>query len=189
MTSKDGVAALTRGMKVDPPLVDRGHHRLGTVCACGDHAFAPLTRGYVALVSPEDVGVFNRKWSVNIHKKHVAAVRILHPQRTSQLMARLLLGIEGNPELVADHRNGDSIDNRRHNIRACTQAENARNQRRHRDRKNGLPKGVTAKRGKFAAVIMANGVQRYLGSYETPDLASSAYQAAAVELHGEFARW
>lgn len=43
-------------------------------------------------------------------------------------------------------------------------------------------------KGKFYAMINIDKRPVYLGSFDTPEEAGAAYQRAALELHGEFAR-
>lgn len=82
----------------------------------------------------------------------------------------------------ADHINGDGLDNRRANLRPATPAQNAANRRAVR---SGL-KGVTfhKKSGRWQAAI----AKRYLGLFATEAEAGAAYDRAAVERWGEFAR-
>lgn len=93
------------------------------------------------------------------------------------------------PGLIVDHINGDKLDNRRCNLRVCTNAENSKNQRLSVNNTSGF-KGVRRNSvcGKWEAIIKNNGEQRYLGMFDDPRVAAHAYNRAAVELHGEFAR-
>lgn len=90
------------------------------------------------------------------------------------------------PEEI-DHINGDPRDNRLCNLRACTRAQNSRNQRATSRSKSGV-RGVSKKFRRWQVQITHDGMERYVGSYETLEEARSAYYAAAIELHGEFAR-
>jgi hypothetical protein len=92
------------------------------------------------------------------------------------------------PELL-DHVNGDPADNRLSNLRLCTVAENTQNRKRHRNNASGY-KGVTFHKmsRKWEVCIMAFGKKEYLGLYSTAEKAAAVYDAAAQELHGEFAR-
>ena len=47
-----------------------------------------------------------------------------------------------NTSLLIDHKNGDSLDCRRSNLRSASRSENALNARRHDDNKSGI-KGVS----------------------------------------------
>ena len=90
---------------------------------------------------------------------------------------------------VVDHINGDGRDNRRHNLRICSNTENQRN-------RNGLStaskSGFTgvcfpSKGSKWQASIGAHGRNIYLGAFYCPIEAAIARDVAALELHGEFA--
>lgn len=104
---------------------------------------------------------------------------------------RLVIGAESDQ--IVDHKNGNTLDNRRLNLRICSHAENMRNRKMHKN--NALRvKGVYVEIGKrakgprYVAQIRANGKKVVLGRFDTAEEASIAYQAAAEILHGEFAR-
>jgi hypothetical protein len=86
-----------------------------------------------------------------------------------------------------DHKNTDNGDNRWDNLREATEAQNKRNRRMLVRNASGL-KGVCAHKGKWQATIYAEGINYYLGRFDTPKAAHNAYCAAAKQLHGEFAR-
>jgi hypothetical protein len=93
------------------------------------------------------------------------------------------------PEQV-NHKNGILTDDRPENLREVTTSQRSMNKiagRLGRD----LPKGVSQQKSGFTpfyARIKANGKSFYLGSFATPDEAAAAYEAAAKNLFGEFAR-
>jgi hypothetical protein len=85
--------------------------------------------------------------------------------------------------LVVDHINGLGLDNRRANLRICTQNDNAKNQVVHRINRLGRI-GVTQHRGgRFVARIVHNGITYRLGYYATPEEASAARRAAEIVLN------
>lgn len=88
-----------------------------------------------------------------------------------------------------DHINGDKLDCRRENLRLCTHGENSRNRRMSKANASGR-KGVHWRRrvGKWRAQIMLNGKHIHLGDFHCREEAAAAYDRAAAELHGEFAR-
>lgn len=99
---------------------------------------------------------------------------------------RLLMGAKRGQ--VIDHINGDPLDNRRSNLRLCTQKQNVRNSRPRKGTESGL-KGVRwqSSTQTWCAQIMVDGRREYLGHFSTAEEAAQVYDAAAVRLFGEFA--
>lgn len=99
---------------------------------------------------------------------------------------RLIIGATSGQ--IVDHVNGDRLDNSKANLRLCSQAENVRNCRLAKNNRSGF-KGVVKVRGAhWVAKIKFNRQDIYLGLFDDPRVAAHAYNRAAVELHGEFAR-
>lgn len=91
------------------------------------------------------------------------------------------------PDLICDHINGNGLDNRRENLRLCTQAQNVYNRgRRKKSRRRFV--GVQPSRGKWYATIGHMNKMVYLGMFSNEVEAAKAYDAAALRLRGEFAR-
>jgi hypothetical protein len=92
--------------------------------------------------------------------------------------------------MVVDHINGDKHDNRRCNLRVCTQHQNNYNARKRRDGlsrwKGVYPVNNTTSKV-WAAHIRADKRRSYLGCFEEEACAATAFNFAAAELHGEFA--
>lgn len=91
------------------------------------------------------------------------------------------------PNLV-DHRNGVRDDNRASNLRDADASKNQCN-RKGIVAKSGL-KGVYSHgcTGKFFSQILIKGRYEFLGVFEDKEDCARAYDAAALRLHGEFAR-
>ena len=107
-------------------------------------------------------------------------------------MHRFLLGARKGE--AVDHVNGDGLDNRRVNLRLASQAQNLANARKKRTW-NGHPtssrfKGVMWHRaaGKWKAEIRVGGRSRYLGLFADEVEAAEAYNRAALQIFGEYAR-
>jgi AP2 domain. len=87
-----------------------------------------------------------------------------------------------------DHKNRNGLDNRRSNLRLCSDMQNKHNMAPYKNNKSGL-KGVTFFQGKYwRATIVVNKKQISLGLYKTPGEAARAYDEAALANFGEFAR-
>lgn len=147
-----------------------------------------LTQGKEAIVSDEWYEILNAfKW--NYHSGGYAKRMMTLPdgRRCNVFMHRV---IAQTPEgMDTDHINGNKLDNRVENLRVCSRAENKHNIGLISTNKSGY-KGVSfnSHAGKWMAQILVNGEHRYLGLYTDPIEAAKAYNLAAVELQGEFAR-
>jgi AP2 domain. len=149
----------------------------------------PLTRGYVALVDASDYPrvIAAGRWHARPHGRTVYAQRhisLSDGRRSTQQMHNFITGVIG-----VDHVNGDGLDNRRTNLRVTTQAQNCANTRRRSNNKSGF-KGVSWKANSRAwvAQIKRGDKSHHLGLFSDPEEAARAYDAAAVELFGEYAR-
>ena len=95
--------------------------------------------------------------------------------------------LEGN---VVDHHNGNSLDNQQSNLRQASFVQNRQNSRMRSDNSSGF-KGVSLVSGKekFRAYISPpNTKPIHLGTFDSILEAAEAYNTAAIEIHGEFAR-
>jgi hypothetical protein len=147
-----------------------------------------LSQGAVALVDDEDYERLSERgsWHLDGYGKNFYAVRnFWTPDRKcrKERMHRLLLP----GARIVDHINGDTLDNRKANLREANDFTSAQNRGKRSDSK--LPyKGISRNPASWGASIQINGVRTPLGSFPTPEDAARVYDAAAVLHFGEFAR-
>jgi len=148
----------------------------------------PLTQGKYALVDDADYELVSQyKWyyanGYAQRSEYIGGGRKNHKVKVQQ-MQRLIMG---SPEgKMVDHRNQDTLDNRKSNLRICDRCDNRRNAKAHRNNKTGY-KGVCPENNKFTATIYREGKNKRLGSFTTAEEAAKAYNKAALETFGEFA--
>ena len=106
-----------------------------------------------------------------------------HRYKGHQLAWLYMTGVWPTHEI--DHKNLMRMDNAFDNLRLATRNENAANVR---VRAAVGYKGVYRSGRKFAATITVDGIQEHLGTYDTAELAHSAYTKRANEAFGKFAR-
>lgn len=79
------------------------------------------------------------------------------------------------PDSDIDHKSGIRDDNRWANLRVLSRAQNMQNlHTHHKDNKTGYL-GVVPYKSRFTAHIRINGKNKYVGTYDTPELAHAAY--------------
>lgn len=142
-----------------------------------------LTKGFFALVDAADFDWLNQ-WRWHVVNGYAARAVKNNGVARKVYMHRVILA---PGDAWVDHINGDRRDNRRANLRFSNRAENVRNAGPHRGNRAGF-KGVRPVNGRWMANICADRQAHYLGCFGTPEEAARAYDAAALRLHGEFAR-
>lgn len=145
-----------------------------------------LLRGQITLVDDADfVTLSQHLWhyvtpGYVVRNVHVGPDHRRHTER----MHRVILGAQLGE--VVDHINGDGLDNRRENLRLASHQENTWNQKKRPGR--SIYKGVSWLQGMWGAHIRVDNVLMYLGRFPTQAEAAEAYNRAAIEHFGEFAR-
>lgn len=153
----------------------------------GNVAYVTLTKGYEAIIDAGDVPLvegFN--WSA-ARNRYAMLCTGSGDSRFVTMMHRLILGATKGFEV--DHIDGNGFNNRRANLRIATTAQNQWNVGPNALNTSGR-KGVSfdRTRQKWIASIRFSGGRKQLGRFDTLEQAAEAYEAAAIALHGDFAR-
>lgn len=149
----------------------------------------PLTRGAYAMLDDDD---FERakvfKWcAIKTPAGKLYAHRAKSEENQYVSLHRFV--VRAMPGEFVDHKSGNTLDNRRANLRVCTQQQNGWNRARDARNKYGF-KGIYYWRptNRWMAHIRVNDHKIHLGYFSCPEDAARAYDAAAIEHFGEFAR-
>ena len=156
----------------------------------GEIAYVPLTRGYEAIIDAADVPAIRKyNWTAMPDKRTVYAWRKSErePPGHSQTIYLHRVIAKAPRGVHVDHADRDGLNNRRSNLRLCSNYENQHNTRKRKNNTSGF-KGVYWDKDakKWRSCILAYGKRHHLGRFNTPEEAHAAYCKASAELHGEF---
>lgn len=147
----------------------------------------PLSRGIYCRVDLADFLEFGQlRWNAGQNLNgYTYAVR-RHEGR-KQLLHRLIAA-PGKGKIV-DHKNGDTLDNRRANLRVCTRSQNCMNKKV--SSAAGLPRGVAFRpdgsmSNPWQVRITAARNRIFLGCFPSVEAALRARRAAEKKYFGEF---
>lgn len=150
-----------------------------------------LTRGHVALVDDADHARFGAlAWHAIVTPDgHVYAARTVHRNGRKRMVYLHREILDAAASAIVDHIDGNTLDCRRANLRATDATGNARNRKADRTSTSAFL-GVSwdTCNKKWIAQIKHDGRNRFLGRFADEKAAAAAYNAAAREHYGAFAR-
>lgn len=148
--------------------------------------YIELTQGKRTIVDDADYEfIMQSKWWASYMGSYWHAVS--YRDKKAIRLSRLLLSAPKG--LDVDHANGDTLDNRRENLRICTRSQNNMNQRKHVKDATSVYKGVAwdKDRNKWMVQLKKNGKRLFYGRYDSEEVAAMTYNWAAIRYFGEFA--
>ena len=152
----------------------------------------PLGDSFFSIVSPEDFYWLNKfHWSRKKSQSNFYAVRILNDGCKESKLFSMHREIMNPPKgFLVDHKNLNSLDNTRTNLRLATRSQNMFNRKKIKTATSSRFIGVCfyKRTKKWCAYIRIGGKLIWLGSFDNEIDAAKAYDAAAKKYHGEFAR-
>jgi hypothetical protein len=152
---------------------------------------------FVAIVDREDADLMAISWHAKVSRDGPnMLVYAIGEIAGKKVRMHRLIWERANGPLPAgmevdhiEHGQFGGLDNRRANLRAATHAKNIANGRLRSSNTSGV-KGVhyVKRIGRWQALIRRDGKRKHLGYFDSPLEAGRAYDAAAVDSFGQFAR-
>lgn len=158
-------------------------------------------RDHVAMVDDADYDLVSRyRWNrrksnrsrtiyaftnVDMHGNPLTTYQAKHQESKDVYMHKLITGFD-----QTDHINNDGLDNQRTNLREATASQNQANTFKQRGSYSSQFKGVSwdKRKKKWRACIKVYGKYKHIGHFIDEVEAAKAYDRAAIEGYGEFAR-
>lgn len=151
--------------------------------------YLPIEAGKLfVLVSRGDYDyVVNHRWTVD-GKGYVYRRWMINGKFYREWLHQYVVGKDS--KLEGEHRNQNKLDCRRCNLRKGTHSQNLANRVQRNVGMYSKYRGVTRdnRKGKYVAQVQAKMVHYFLGYFDSEVDAALAYDVAAKEYFGEFAR-
>lgn len=153
----------------------------------GDVAYISLSQGLEAIIDVADIALVDgRGWYAIKSRKTSYAMSKTRGGKPRHLIGMHRLVISAPDGAFVDHINGNGLDNRRSNLRLAEHQENLRNRGANENSKSGVKGVYRLKSGRWAASFWEGAKSVHLGTFDTLDEATSAYNSKAAAEHGDF---
>ena len=165
-----------------------GKRKQNSFTICDDYVCMELNNGFKTLVDLEDLSRLSKYRWYAAKANGNFYVRATMETKKSMAMHRFLMNLDDRDRFI-DHIDGNTLDNRKSNLRVCNNQENCRNRGVAQKTISGF-KGVTPVKGssKWLTQIVVDGKVKYGGRFLTAIEAAKKYNELAVKYFGEFAR-
>jgi hypothetical protein len=141
----------------------------------------PLGRGLYALVDDEDYEQLSKlNWHLHQSKNNDG-----YYASSNLKMHRLITNAP--PGTVVDHINGNKLDNRKKNLRLCTNAENQQNTKSRGGTSQYKGVHYNQKSGKWMGAFVFNSTRYYCGTYASEKECARAVDKKRKEVCDSFA--
>lgn len=139
-----------------------------------------------AIIDVEDIDkIKNHKWKARNNRN----TNYYCDSNSAGQLHRFILNLNKDNLEIVDHINGNTLDNRKENLRLCTNQENIRNCKVPKNNKSGH-KGVywCESRNKWSAQITIDNKTIALGRFDNIEDAIKCRNEASLKHYGEFSR-
>ncbi len=151
-----------------------------TIVDNGDHCVILTAKGEHIFIDKNDIELAQEhSWCVDMRGYVVSNVK-------SRTLHRHILGLK-DPSITVDHIDGNKLNNRRSNLRACEQALNGKNLKKKKTNTSGYPGVRQTKSGTYNVRITVNRKEIHVGNFDTFEEAVSQRKAAEVKYYGLYA--
>lgn len=157
----------------------------------------PLTKDYVTIVDECDAHLAQLKWLAVVDRRgkvyacHDVAIpntRKANRYYIHRMILEQMLGVALEKKHEVDHIDGDSLNNRRANLRLASRLQNAKNRNMPRNNTSGVQGVLWSKnKGMWIARIGVDSRYIHLGYFFEFELAVEARKEAETKYYGEFA--
>lgn len=155
----------------------------------------PLTQNQFAIVDDDSFESLSKyKWHALKFKAGFVACRMERltvgiDGRKRIYMHRQIMGFNHSSLPLIDHKDHNTLNNQKGNLRLATHAQNRHNSRANNEVKTSKYLGVSYDKGKkkYRVALVVKGKQKTIGRFKTEIAAAKAYNDAAKIHYGEFA--